>query len=193
MVGNAKVVGGMAMSLDGFINDRSGSVARLYAHFDALLATEYLQDSMRTTGAVVMGRHAFDMANGDYTGYEYQAPIFVLTHHPPQEPTKGQNDRLTVTFVGDGIESAIARAKAAAGDDKVVTIVGGANTIQQSLDAGLLDELHIDLVPVLLGGGQRLFETGRTTPVEFEQVSVTQYAWFTVLQFRALKGTGDQG
>jgi hypothetical protein len=84
------VVGGMTMSLDGFVTDRDGSVERLYPDLDALRKTQMLQEQIRTTGAVVMGRHAYDMAEGDLTGYEFQVPIFVLTHHPPEQGPRGQ-------------------------------------------------------------------------------------------------------
>src|SRR5262245_53232659 len=136
----AKVVVGTTMSLDGFVNDRNGDVSRLYPDLDVLRKTKFLHDSIRTTGAVVMGRRAYDMAGGDLTGYEYQVPIFVLTHHLPATTPKGQNEKLSVTFVTDGIESAIAKAKAAAGD-RDVTVIGGASTAQQCMQAGLVDEL----------------------------------------------------
>src|SRR5213082_488570 len=133
------VIVGATMSLDGFMNDRNGSVSRLYPDLEALRSTEMLQEEMRTTGAVVMGRRAYDMAAGDFTDYEYQVPIFVLTHEVPEKAAKGENERLACTFVTDGIESAIEKAKAAAGD-KDVTVVGGANTAQQCVRAGLVDE-----------------------------------------------------
>lgn len=177
-----KVIGGMAMSLDGFIQDKDGSVATLYPDMKALQDSAYLQKSMVDTGAVVMGRHAYDMANGDLTGYEYQVPIFVATHRAPESP-KGQNERLSVTFVHEGVESAMARAKAAA-DDKNVTVVGGASTIRQCIDAGLLDELHLLIVPVLLGDGLRLFEAREGEPIEFEQIGVDPYPGFTVLKYQ---------
>jgi dihydrofolate reductase len=101
----AKVLVGMIVSLDGFVNDRGGSVERLYPDLEALRETVMLQDSIRATGAVVMGRRAYDMAEGDLSGYEYQVPIFVLTHQPPEFVAKGG---LKITFVTDGIESAIA-------------------------------------------------------------------------------------
>ena len=71
-----KVVFGMTMSLDGFIQDRDGSVARLYSDFAELRDSEPLQEAIRMTGAVVMGRHSYDMARGDFSGYEFQTPIF---------------------------------------------------------------------------------------------------------------------
>src|SRR5437667_10268738 len=119
-----KVIVGATMSLDGFMNDRNGDVSRLYPDLEALRRTEMLQEEIRTTGAVVMGRRAYDMAEGDLTDYEYQVPIFVLTHHVPEKMAKGQNDRLTVTFVIEGIESAIEKAKAAAGDRQIMGVCG---------------------------------------------------------------------
>src|ERR1051326_689231 len=113
------VIVGATISLDGFMNDRNGDVSRLYPDFEALHRTEMLQEEIRTTGAVVMGRRSFDMAEGDLTGYEYQVPIFVLTHHIPNTALKGENERLTVTFITDGIQSAIEKARAAAGARQV--------------------------------------------------------------------------
>ena len=177
------VLAGMVMSLDGFIQDSNGSVARLYPDFDALRQTDLLQEEIRRTGAVVMGRRAYDMAQGDFTGYEFQAPIFVLTHQALETVAKGENDRLRFTFVTDGIEHAITQARAGAGD-KDVAVIGGAQTVQQCLQAGLVDELQIDLVPVLLGAGLRLFEQPGSDPIELERIEVIEYPWFTHLRFR---------
>src|SRR5215207_4419049 len=115
----------MTMSLDGFINDQNGSVASLYPDLEELQNTEPLQEAIKTTGAVVMGWHAFAMAeNPDlYAGnYEFQVPIFVLTHEPPKKHPKETRD-LTFTFVTEGIKNAIEQAKAAA-RGKDVTIIG---------------------------------------------------------------------
>jgi dihydrofolate reductase len=146
------------MSLDGFVADADGNVDRLYADFAELRGSPSMTATIAETGAVIMGRKTFEMGDPDsYVGeYEFQVPIFVLTHHPPRIPPK-QDDRLTFTFVGDGVASAVAQAKAAAGD-KAVQVVGGANVIQQQLQAGLVDELHIDVMPLFLGDGLRLFE-----------------------------------
>src|SRR5204862_3320437 len=127
-----KVIIGATMSLDGFMNDRNGDVSRLYPDMEALRRTEMLQEEIQTTGAVVMGRRAYGMAEGDFTDYEFQVPIFVLTHDVPEKVAKGENEKLSFTFVTDGIESAIAQAKAAAGD-KYVTVIGGADTAQQCI------------------------------------------------------------
>ncbi len=107
-----KVLFFIAMSLDGFIADRNGDVRCFYPDLGALRKTEVLQELLQTTGAVVMGRRAYDMAEGDFTDYEFQVPIFVLTHAIPERVAKGENGRLTFTFITDGIERAIQRAKA---------------------------------------------------------------------------------
>jgi dihydrofolate reductase len=180
------VIIGATLSLDGFMSDRNGDVSRLYPDFEALHRTEMLQEEIRMTGAVVMGRRAYDMAQGDLTGYEYQVPIFVLTHRVPAKGPKGENERLTVTFVSDGIESAIAQAKAAAGD-RQVTVVGGAQTAQQCLRAGLVDEIHIGIVPVLLGEGLRFFEPRANEQIELERTRVFESPTRTDLWFRVVK------
>src|SRR5947209_16983954 len=181
-----KVIVGANMSLDGFMNDHNGDVSRLYPDLEALRRTEMLQEEIQTTGAVVMGRRAYDMAEGDLTDYEYQVPIFVLTHHLPEKVAKGENDQLTVTFVTDGIESAIAKAKASAGD-KHVMVIGGANTAQQCLRAGLVDEIHIGIVPVFLGEGLRFFEPLFNEQLELERTRVFQSPTRTDLCFRVVK------
>ncbi len=180
------VIIGATMSLDWFMSDRNGDVSRLYPDLETLRYTEMLQEEIRTTGAVVMGRRAYDMGNGDFTDYEYQVPLFVLTHQAPEQAPKGQNDRLTVTFVTDGIESAIAQAKAAAGD-KQVTVVGGANTAQQCLRAALVDELHIGVVPVLLGEGLRFFEPSVHAQLRLERTRVFESPSRTDLWFRVVR------
>src|SRR6476646_4659549 len=153
----ARVIAGMTISLDGFVADAEGKVDRLYADLAALRRTPAMVASIAATGAVLMGRRTFEMGDPDsYVGnYEFQVPIFVLTKHPPQKLPK-QSDQLTFTFVTEGIERALTQAKAAAGVKDVV-VVGGANIIQQCLRAGLADELHVDIMPVLLGNGLRLF------------------------------------
>lgn len=184
-----KVVLGMTMSLDGFINDRSGSVEVLYPNLAALRETGPLQESIRNTGAVVMGRHSFDMAEDPDRlagNYEYQVPIFVLTHRPPKKHPK-ETSELTFTFVMDGIESAVRQAKAAAGD-RDVNVIGAANTAGQCLTAGLADELHVDIMPILLGGGLRIFEDIGIRQIQLERLAVIELpAGRTHLEFRILK------
>ena len=167
-----KVIAGMSMSLDGFVNDRNGSVEKLYSDFGELHDAPTFQKMIESTGAVVMGRHTyamadpFEWANDDY---EFQTPIFVLTHTPPAKYPKG-NGRLSFTFVTDGIENAISQAKKAA-EGRDIQVIGAA-TIQQCLNAGLCDELQIDIMPVLLGGGLRLFENIDTEKIKLERTKV---------------------
>jgi dihydrofolate reductase len=187
-----KVILGMTMSVDGFINDRSGSVEALYPDLTALRDTEPLRESIRNTGAVVMGRNSFAMAEDPdwFAGnYEYQVPIFVLTHQAPAKMPK-QTDELTFTFVTDGIQSAIRQAKAAAGE-KDVNIIGAASTARQWLKAGLADELHVDIMPVLLGDGLRVFEDLGTASIQLERIRVMELpGGRTHLQFRIITGNG---
>ena len=144
-----------------------------------------LAEEIQTTGAAVMGRRTYDMAEGDLTDYEFQVPIFVLTHHVPEKVAKGENEKLSFTFVTDGIESAIEQAKAAAGD-KYVTVIGGADTVQQCVKKGLLDEIQIGVMPILLGGGIRLFEH-ISTQIELEKMRVIESPTRTELRFRIVK------
>lgn len=115
-------------------------------------------------GAYVMGRRMFGGGEGTWDeswrgwwGEEppYHAPVFVLTHHP-REPLAMEGGT-TFHFVTDGIESALAQARAAAGD-RNVAVAGGASTVQQFLRAGLLDELHLHVAPIILGAGERLLD-----------------------------------
>jgi dihydrofolate reductase len=176
---------GMTMSLDGYINDKTGSVKRLYPDLDRLRETEVLQESIETTGAVVMGRHSYDMANGDFTNYEFQVPIFVITHFVPKTAAKGENARLKFHFVTDGVESAIKQAKTAAGDKNVV-VIGGADTTRQLLRGKLLDEIQIDIAPVLLGEGLMLFGY-LNTEIKLEKKKVVEYLDRTEIRFRVVK------
>ena len=116
-------------------------------------------------GATIMGRNMFGPIRGEWpddtwTGWwgedpPYHHDVFVLTHHPRDPvPVAGGT---TFHFVTDGIEAALERARASAGD-RDIRLGGGASTVQQYLRAGLLDEMHLVVVPVLLGGGERLFE-----------------------------------
>jgi dihydrofolate reductase len=121
-----------------------------------------------------------------YVGaYEFQVPIFVLTHHPPRIPPK-QDDRLTFSFVQGDVASAVARAKAAAGE-KAVQVVGGVSVIQQVLRARLVDELHLDIVPLFLGDGLRLFEHAALDRVDLETIGVETVGQRTGLRFRIVR------
>ncbi len=180
----ARVIAGMTTSLDGFVADRSGSVELLYPDLAALRGSDYMDALIEETGAVLMGKRAFEMADPDsYVGrYEFQVPIFVLTHHPPDTPPK-QDEHLTFTFVTDGVESAVAQARDAAGD-RAVQVIGGADVTQQLLRAGLVDELRVDVMPVLFGSGLRLFEDGGPEEVRLTKIGVQERGARTSLTFR---------
>jgi dihydrofolate reductase len=120
----------------------------------------------RNVGATIMGRNMFgpvrgDWGDGTWDGWwgndpPYHNPVFVLTHHP-REPIEMQGGT-TFHFVTDGIESALAQARDAAGD-RDVAVAGGCSTVQQFLRAGLIDEFELHVAPVLLGRGERLFDS----------------------------------
>lgn len=174
----------MTTSLDGYVADQSGGVNRLYPDLAALRGSAYMNALIEETGAVVMGRRTFEMGDPDsYVGeYEFQVPIFVVTHHPPPMPPK-QDEHLTFTFVTTGVESAIAQAKDAAGD-RAVMVVGGANLGQQLLGAGLVDELRVDIMPVVLGAGLRFFPDTGLEHIELENIGVQTVGPRTTLRFR---------
>jgi len=181
-----KVILGLTMSLDGYINDRSGDVGSLYPDLEALGKTDLLQESIKNTGAVVMGRHAYDMAQGDFTGYEYQVPVYVMTHQIPERGPKGENERLKFFFIDSGVQSVIDQAKIAAGD-REVTVIGGASLFQQVLKAGLFDELQIGIVPILLGQGLRLFGPAGEQPLQLEKIRVIDSPGRTDFIFRLIQ------
>jgi dihydrofolate reductase len=173
---------GMTMSLDGFVWDASGRTGGLYADLADLQDTDFMRESVEETGAVVMGRRTFAMGDPDsYAGsYEFQVPIFVVTHRPPETMPR-QDGNLTFTFVTDGVASAVAQAKVAAGD-KAVTVVGGVDLGRQLLAEGLVDELRVDVMPVLLGDGLRLFDGYPT--VSLTRLGVIEVGARTSLRFR---------
>jgi len=192
------VIFNMSMSLDGFIAGPHDEVDRLFQWYFSgdtefpvqggryVLkvspeSAKLLEESQRTTGAMVAGRRMFDVASA-WGGNPPFAPCFVVTHSVPQEwVTEGS----PFTFVTDGVESAIRQAKNAAGDKNVA--VATAKIMQQCLTAGLLDEITIDLVPVLLGEGIRLFEHLGTEPIELESTRVVEAPGVTHLRFRVVK------
>ena len=106
----------------------------------------------------------------------------MLTHHLPRIPPK-QDDRLTFTFVQDGVASALAQAKAAAGD-KAVQTVGGLSVIHQTLQAGLADELHIAIVPLFLGDGLQLFEQAALDRIAIETIGMEPVGQRTSFRYR---------
>jgi dihydrofolate reductase len=194
----ANVTCDIAMSLDGYV---AGTDQRLDEPFgdgprgrlhrwmlDRPKENAAEVEAITAAGAYVMGRNMFGPGRGewdpDWTGWwgedpPYHAPVFVLTHHPREPLTK--KGGTTFTFVTDGIVAALGRARAAAGDADVA-IAGGAATINQYLAAGLIDELRLHVAPLVLGGGERLFEG--VVDVDLEPVSVRQTDLVTHLTYR---------
>jgi dihydrofolate reductase len=114
----------------------------------------------------------------------FHVPVFVLTHHARETVVK--DGGTSFTFVTDGVEAALEQARAAAGD-KDVSLAGGANVAQEYLQAGLLDELQLHLVPVFLGGGVRLFDGVGPGPIELEAMRVIGSDAVTHLKYRVVK------
>jgi dihydrofolate reductase len=154
-----------------------------------------VKESLAAQGAVVMGRRMFsggagpweDDPNADgWWGDDppFRVPVFILTHHAREPVTK--QGGTTFTFVTDGIEAALEQARAAAGDRDVL-VAGGADAIQQSFRAGLLDELQIHLVPVLLGDGVRLLDNLGATQAGLELDRVVDSPAVTHLRYRVVR------
>lgn len=145
-------------------------------------------DDIIAAGAFIMGRNMFGPIRGewnsDWNGWwgddpPYHAPVFVLTHYP-REPVQMAGGT-TFMFVTDGIESALKQANDAAGD-RDVNVMGGASTVNQYLAAGLIDELHLHIAPLLLGSGERLF-TGISN-LNLEQISARSASLVTHITYR---------
>jgi dihydrofolate reductase len=153
-------------------------------------STEVMEEALSNVGATVMGRGMFGGGPGPWGedpwdgwwGEEppFHAPVFVLTHHE-REPLEKQGGT-TFTFVTDGIESALEQAKAAAGG-KDVSLGGGADVAQQYLAAGLIDDLELNVVPVLLGGGRRLFDNLDGVNLALEQVRAIEAPGVTHIKY----------
>jgi len=147
-------------------------------------SAEFLRPTWLDTRASVTGRRTFDIAHG-WGGIPPGGPdahYFVVTHSVPQEWVRPGSP---FTFVTDGVESAVEQAKKVAADN-IVDLMG-ASIVQQCLKAGLLDEIQIDLAPVLLGGGVSMFNYLGTGPIELERINVVEGIDVTHLLFRVVK------
>jgi dihydrofolate reductase len=180
----------MSMSLDGYIadlNDHLGGDDGNRLHHWALAPNGEifrpagpdgeLIDEINATGAVLVGRRTAEIID-HWGGDHHGVPIFVPSHRLPGPSVANYP---LVTYVTDGIASAMAQAKAAAGDRNV--LVHGAYTAQRAIEAGVLDALQIHQIPVLLGGGRRLFE-GLPSRVELEIVRVIDTPEATHIRYR---------
>jgi dihydrofolate reductase len=192
-----KITAFLSMSLDGFIagpkddNRPDRELEALDKLSDWMFrgktgseAVEFQEQLFKSIGAVVMGRRIFDLGVGPWGDNPvYHAPVFVLTHKPEEIMVK--QGGTTFTFVTDGAKSALNQAKAAAGN-KDIRVIGGANVVQQFINEKWLDEIEIDLIPILLGEGIRLFDH-IDKPIELERIQVTESPDVTHLKFRILK------
>jgi len=201
-----KVVFNMTMSLDGFVagpndgpeNGLGDGGDRLFDWYfsgdteipiqDGRMSlkvsaqsAELLKEAMGSSGAGVWGRRTFDIA-GAWDGNPPIKPSFIVTHSVPQEWVK---EGSPFTFVTDGVESAIRQAKKAAGDKDVVVCT--ASILQQCLKAGLLDEIYVDVAPILLGDGVRLFDHLGKVPVQLERIRTIAAPGVTHLGYRVVK------
>jgi dihydrofolate reductase len=192
-----KVIAVMSMSLDGYVADEHDGVEEVFDWYfsgdvEVPIASptmemtfhvspqsaDHLNGLMSEVGAMLTGRRTFERADG-WGGQHPWGPAFVVTHTVPEGwPRPGS----TVQFVTDGIESAVAQARSAA-DPKSVA-VHGAQTIQECLDAVLLDEIHIDLAAVLLGSGVRLFDHLANTPIVLGNPNVVTGVGVTHLRYQ---------
>ncbi|MCX4726725.1 dihydrofolate reductase family protein [Streptomyces sp. NPDC090052] len=182
----AKVTANMSMSLDGFVSHPSDGVDQLfrwYGNGDVTVRTadpnmtfqvseasaQRLNRGLSEIGVLVYGRRTFDDAGGWIGGHPLGRPVIVVSHSIPDGWPRADTP---LTFVTDGVESAIAQARATAGGKKVV--IGSADLTQQCINAGLLDELDVDLVPLLLGSGVRFLDNLREAPRALEGPTVVE-------------------
>jgi dihydrofolate reductase len=181
-----KITTGFSMSVDGFVagpndgpdNSLGDGGDRLFTWYfsgDTIVEVplgegnmkmsreggDMVKEAARTAGVLVTARRTFDIAHAWGGRHPMDVPIVVLTHRIPSEWVK---DGSPFTFVTDGIESTIQKAREIAGDKDVV--IGAPSVVKQALNAGLLDVIHIDLVPLLLGSGIRLFDALQIDPVD---------------------------
>ena len=201
-----KVVFNMTVSLDGFVagpndspenglGDGGDALSKWYFSGDTEVpisdgnmmlkvspqSAKVLKEAFENYGAGVWGKRTFDIA-GAWGGHPPGSPSFIVTHHVPQEWVY---EGSPFTFVTDGVERAIRQAKQAAGDKDVVICT--ASILQQCLNLGLMDEIHIDVAPLLLGRGVRLFDHLDINLIELETIRVIQAPGVTHLGFRVVK------
>lgn len=192
----SRVIANMSVSLDGFVADTDERVEEVFAwmssgpvetvtanpgvtlHTSAVDA-EFLRSAFAEVGALVTGRHLFDFAQGWGGRHPLGVPVFVVTHRPP--PADWVDGADPFEFVTEGAEAAVGRASQVAGSRAVA--IASTTITQQCLALGLLDELHVDLVPVLLGSGVRWFDT-LPAPVRLSSPTVTEGDGVTHLQYR---------
>ena len=195
----SKVTAGFSMSLDGYVADANDGVEDVFKWFstgnldaeytigDATFKTssegaEYIKEAGQVAGVLVTARRTFDLANAWDGRHPMDVPMVVVTHRIPEE--WAHREGTPFTFVSEGVPKAIEIAREIAGDKDVV--VGAPSVTKECIRLGLLDEIHVDLVPVVLGGGVRLFENGRA-PIHFEVTAASGTPWVTHLTYRVVR------
>ena len=196
----SKIVAIMTMSLDGFVADLNDGVNEVFDWYfnsgdveiqsggaDNMTfkvsqpSADYIRQRISELGAVLTGRKTFEVARG-WGGNHAWGPAFVLTH---QVPSGWPRPNSTVHFVTDGLESAVNQAKMAANGKNVG--VHGADLIQELLNAGLLDEIQLDVAALFLGSGLRLFDHLRETPMTLESPTTVQGVGVTHLRYPVVR------
>jgi len=192
----AKVIFDISMSLDGFMTATNvrpeeplgdgGQRLHEWAFDEDERNRQLLAEAANFEGAVIAGRRTYDLSvawwGADGPAGPARVPVFVLTHAEPEEVPEGG----VYTFVTDGIQSALERAKAAAGEEDI-SVMGGAEIGQQYIRAGLIEEIAIHLVPVLFGSDTRMFEHLGSEHIRLEPMEVIEATAATHLRFRVLK------
>jgi dihydrofolate reductase len=147
--------------------------------------SDVLHEAFRNTGSVVMGRRMFDLGETAWRDNPpFHMPVFVVTRHAQEAVDK--EGGTSFSFVTGGVDHALEQAKAAA-NDKEISVAGGANVIQQFIQAGLLDEIQIHIAPVLLSDGRRLFDRFDAGQIELERTRVINSPSLTHIRYRIAK------
>ncbi len=195
-----KVTAGFSMSLDGFVAGPNDDVARVFAWYSAggteaevhsgnatfrmsSEGAEYIEAAGRGAGVLVSGRRTFDLTHAWGGRHPMNVPVVVLTHTVPAEWADRADSPFT--FVSEGVERAIDVARQLAGDKEVV--VGSPSVTQQCLQLGLLDEIHVDLAPVVLGAGIRLFDHLGQAPIDLQLTDASGTPSVTHLTYRVVR------
>ncbi len=193
---------GFSMSLDGYVagpNDDETQIFKWYSMGDTEMtmkagdhdietkisdeSAEMLENAMTSNGVLIAGRHLFDITDGWGGRHPINLPVVVVTHHVPQEWID-RHPGAPFTFVTDGIERALAKARQIAGDKDIV--IASTTIVQQVHKLGLLDYVHIDLVPFFLGKGVKLFDQ-LDKPLELKLLNSVQAPGVTHMDFQVIK------
>jgi dihydrofolate reductase len=188
----SSVVVNATMSIDGFVADDQDGVGELfgwYGNGDTVVETtheelrfsltpqdaEFFRDLRRRLGALVVGRRLFDLTDGWGGTHPLGVPVVVLTHEAPREWIEAHPDA-PFTFVTEGgVHAAVTTARTLAGEAEVIGVAAG-NVGSQAIDEGLVDQVVVDLAPVLLGSGRPYFDSASTTPVRLGEPRIVQGA-----------------